>query len=81
MHFFCGLRQIELVAVGKRYYGGGTKIKDPDYQFCYKGKIYEASYTDLWKLLNSEAFKIFQKALDKEIQISLTFKGLSIIVG
>lgn len=40
---------IELIAVGKRYYGGGTKIKDPNYQFCYKGKIYEASYTDLWK--------------------------------
>ena len=40
---------IELVAVGKRYYGGRTKIKDPNYQFCYKGKIYEASYTDLWK--------------------------------
>ena len=49
VHFFCGLRQIELAAVGKRYYGGGFKIQDPNYQFCYKGKIYESSYTDLWK--------------------------------
>ena len=41
---------IEVVAVARQFDGGSVvKIKNQDYQFCYKGKIYEASYTDLWK--------------------------------
>ena len=41
---------VEVVAVARQFDGGSVvKIKNQDYQFCYKGKIYEASYTDLWK--------------------------------
>ena len=41
---------VEVVAVARQFDGGSVvKNKNQDYQFCYKGKIYEASYTDLWK--------------------------------
>ena len=40
---------IELAGTGDLYEGTSIKIIDENFKFCYKGKVTEAHYTDLWK--------------------------------
>ena len=40
---------IELAGTGDLYEGTSIKIIDENFKFCYKGKVIEAHYTDLWK--------------------------------